>query len=241
MIKHIGIVGVSPEGAALFIRELSRQSHRIGGPNAQLRVSMHNEPLAGYLNAIRLGDWHGVAALLSKSAEVVAAAGAEVCVTPDHAVQYALHLAEHETPIPWRSMPEAVADAIAREGRSTVGLIGTRWVTAASTYQTHLGLRGIQVLSPDGDEAEDLDRIIVDELLKGEVRTSSREKVRQIIRNLEARGCEGIVLASSEAPLAVEPGSNGLSVYDAGSILAEAVVRDALSLAGRGEVAPPAA
>ncbi len=241
MIKHIGVVGVSPEGAALFIRELSRQSHRIAGPNAQLRVTMHNEPLAAYLDAIRLGDWHGVAAMLSKSAEIVAAAGAELCITPDHAVQYALHLADHETPIPWLSMPEAVAEAIARDGRSTVGLIGTRWVTAASTYQTHLGLRGIQVLCPDGDEGDDLDRIIVDELLKGQVRAGSRDKVHQIIKNLETRGCEGIVLASSEAPLAVEPGSNGLSVYDAGSILAEAVVRNALSLAGSGEAAPPAA
>lgn len=241
MIKHIGVVGVSPEGAALFIRELSRQTNRIAGGHAQPRVTMHNEPLSGYLDAIRLGDWHGVAALLAKSAEIVAAAGAEVCITPDHAVQYALHLAEHDTPIPWLSMPEAVAEAIARDGRSTVGLIGTRWVTAASTYQTHLGLRGIQVLSPDGDEADELDRIIVDELLVGEVKSSSRDKVRQIIRNLEARGCEGIVLASSEAPLAVEPGSNGLEVYDAGSILAEAVVRAALSLAGEGQATPPAA
>ena len=241
MNKHIGVVGVSPEGASLFIRELSRQTHRIAGQHAQLRVTMHNEPLAEYLDAIRLGDWHRVAALLSKSAQLVAAAGAELCVTPDHAVQYALHLAEHSTPVAWVSMPEAVADAIARDGRKTVGLVGTRWVTAASTYQTHLGLRGIQVLSPDRDDADDLDRIIVDELLKGQVRHSSREKVYQVVRNLEARGCEGIVMASSEVPLALEPAGNGLIYYDAGAILAESVVRNALSLSSVDEAAPPAA
>lgn len=241
MIKHIGVVGVSPEGASLFIRELSRQTHRIAGHQAQPRVTMHNEPLAAYLDAIRLGDWHGVAALLCKSAEIVASAGAEICVTPDHAVQYALHLAEHDTLIPWVSMPEVVAEAIARDGRATVGLLGTRWVTAASTYQTHLGLRGIQVLSPDGDDADDLDRIIVDELLKGDVRPGSREKVRRVIQNLEARGCEGIVIASSEVPLALEPASNGMVYYDAGSILAETVILNALSPAGVGKTAPPAA
>jgi aspartate racemase len=223
--SHIGIVGVSPEGAALFYRQVTRQAARLLPPNGQPRISVHNEPLEAYISAIRKDDWHAIGRLLRRSAELLARCGAEFCLTPDNAVQHGVQLAEVGSPIPWLTMTELVAEAIAADSRKIVGIIGTKLVMSSSTYQTHLGLRGIQVLAPQEDAAETLDQIIFGELIYGEIRPESRVAALGAISDLAKRGCEGVILASSEVPLLVSRENSPLPVYDSADILAEACVR----------------
>lgn len=222
---HIGIVGVSPEGAAVFYQQLTRQASRVLGPDGQPRVSVHNEPLHLYLEAIRRGDWHAVDRLLRRSAELLARCGATLCVCPDNAVQHAVQMAEVGSPIPWLTMGELVAKAVCADGKKTVGLIGTKLITNSSTYQTHLGLKGVQVLGPEAGEDDTLDQIIFGELLYGQIRPESRLAVLQIIAGMARRGCDGVILACSEAPMLVTRENSPLPVYDSADILAEAAVR----------------
>lgn len=227
MVKHIGIVGVSPEGASIFYRALARQAARLLPPNEQPRITIHNEPLASYIDAIRADDWHGVGRLLRKSADLLARCGAELCMTPDNAVQNAIQLAEVGAPVEWIAMTELVAQAIAGDGRKVVGVIGTKLVTRSSTYQMPLGIRGIRVLSPNDDEVELLEQIIYGELIYGSARPESRSAVLEVIRHLAGAGCEGVILGSSEAPLLVTAENSVLPVYDPTEILAEAAIRRA--------------
>jgi len=223
--SHIGIVGVSPEGAALFYRQIMRRAAKALPPEEQPRVSLHNEPLETYIAAIRKDDWHLVGKLLRRSAELLARCGAEFCLTPDNAVQHGVQLAEVGSPIPWLTMTELVAEAISADSRRAVGLIGTKMVMYSSTYQTHLGLRGVQVLAPEEDTADRIDRIIFEELVYGQTRPESRLAVLSSIGDLARRGCEGVILASSEASLLVTAENSPLPVYDSAEILAEASVR----------------
>lgn len=227
MTSHIGIVGVSPEGAAVFYQQLTRQAARVLGPAQQPRISVHNEPLQAYLDAIRRNDWHGVDRLLRRSAELLSRCGAQFCICPDNAVQHAVQMAEVGSPIPWVGMTDLVAEAVASDRRSCVGIIGTKLVTSASTYQTHLGLRGVHVLAPEPEESETLDQIIFGELIYGQIRPESRLAALHIIANFAHRGCEGVILACSEAPLLVTQENSPLPVYDAADILAESAARRA--------------
>src|SRR5262245_54052645 len=104
--RHIGVAAVSPEGAAVFYSQLSRHLSRLIPPNQHPRVSVHNEPLAHFIDAIRKDDWHRVGELLRRSAEVLARCGAEFCLSPDNIVQHAAHLAESGSPIPWLTMTD---------------------------------------------------------------------------------------------------------------------------------------
>lgn len=229
MAKHIGIVAASPEGGALFYRQISRQASRLLPPHEHPAISLHNEPLALYIDAIRADDWHGVGRLLRRSADLLARCGALLAISPDNAVQHGIHLAEVGSPIPWLAMPDLVGMRVQRDGRKCVGLIGTRMVTAGSTYQTLLGIRGIQVIAPDAREADLLDEIIFGELIYGTIRPESQRAVLGVIGNLARRGCEGVILGCSEAPLLVTPENAGLPVYDAADILAEEAVRHAMA------------
>ena len=225
MSSHIGIVGVSPEGAALFYRQIMRQAASALPPNEQPRVSLHNEPLEMYIAAIQHNDWMLVGKLLRRSAELLARCGAEFCLTPDNAVQHGVQLAEVGSPIPWLTMTELVAEAVSNDSRRVVGIIGTKLVMNSSTYQTHLGLRGVQVLAPEEEEADRIDQIIFKELVYGQTRPESRLAVVNAIDGLARKGCDGVILASSEASLLITPENSPLPVYDSAALLAQASVR----------------
>jgi aspartate racemase len=223
--SHIGIVGVSPEGAALFYRQIMREAAKVLPADEQPRITLHNEPLETYIAAIRNDDWHLVGKLLRRSAELLARCGAEFCLTPDNAVQHGVQLAEVGSPIPWLTMTELVAETVANESRRVVGIIGTKMVMNSSTYQTHLGLRGVQVLAPIEDHADRIDEIIFTELVYGQTRPESQLAVLNAISDLALRGCEGVILASSEASLLVTRENSPLPVYDSSEVLAIASVR----------------
>ena len=228
MVKHIGIVAVSPEGAALCYRQIFRHASRVLPQEEHPKLSLHNEPLELYLKAIREQDWHDVGDRLRRSAKILADAGADFCFTPDNAIQHGVHLAETGSPIPWLSMIDLVAEALDRDGRKVAGLIGAELVTGGSTYQTCLGLRGIQVLAPHAEQAATLDRIIFQELVFGQIKPESQRAVLATIERLADRGCDSVILATSEAPLLVTAENSPLPIYDAADLLAAGAVRRAM-------------
>jgi aspartate racemase len=222
--QHIGIVAVSPEGSSLCYREIFRYANRLMGERGHPTVTIHNEPLERYVDAVLKDDWHTVGELLARSARILAAAGANFCIVPDNLMQHGVHLAERLSPIPWLTMTELVTERIASDGRKAVGLIGTKMVMYGSTYQTHLGLRGIKVLIPDADEAEIVDGIIFKELIYGVVRDESERRLVNVIDRLRSSGCEGVILGCSEAPLLISTENTALPLYDPTALLAEGAV-----------------
>ncbi len=240
MAKHIGIVAVSPEGSSLCYREIFRHAARMIGDNGHPIVTLHNEPLEKYVAAVLRDDWEMVGTMLANSAKFLAGCGAEFCIVPDNLMQHGVHLAETVSPIPWLQMTDLVSERVQQDGRKVVGLIGAKRVMLGSTYQTHLGLKGVRVEIPPEDDADVLNDIIFRELLYGMVRPESQRKLLNIVSRLADRGCEGIILGCSEAPLLISPENSPLPVYDATNLLAEEAVRCSIgdrAMPGRGRTA----
>ncbi len=227
MPKHIGIVAVSPEGSSFCYRLIGRRASEMPDASKRPLITMHNRPFSTYLEALERGDWVTFGQMLADSSRVLAEAGADFCVLPDNVAHHALHLAEARSPIPWLNMIQLVADAVSANGCQKVGLIGTKYVTFGSTYQTLLGLKGMHLLVPQPQEAEDIDRIIFKEAIFGRVRKESRQRVLSAIRGLGDRGCDAVIFASSEASLLLSVEDSPLPVFDPVELLAEAAIRHA--------------
>lgn len=222
--KHIGIVAVSPEGSALCYRDIYRRAQALMGDEGHPVVTLHNERLEDYINAILRDDWHTIGDMLTRSARVLALAGAEFCITPDNVVQHGVELARHTSPIPWLTMTDLVAEKVAADGRKTVGIIGTKLVMFGSTYQTMLGIKGVKVITPEARDADAIDSIIFRELIHGEIREESRELFISAMKRLADRGADGVILGCSEAPLLVPAEKAPLPAYDAVGLLADSAV-----------------
>ena len=119
------------------------------------------------MRCIERGDWGGVATLMLSSAESLARGGADFLICPDNTIHQALPFVEPRSPLPWLHIARVVADRAAEHGFRRLGLTGTRYLVASEVYPEQLASRGIECVRPTGEEREEIDRIIMDELVHG--------------------------------------------------------------------------
>jgi aspartate racemase len=232
MPQHIGIVACSAEGASLCYRTLCAEGAQwLGRPHAHPEVSMHTPSLADYVDCLERDDLPGVAALMLASAHKLAAIGADFLVCPDNTIHQALPLVLPRSPRPWLHIAEVVADAAAARGFRRLGLTGTRWLVASDVYPAPLAARGIAWVRPTDAEREEMNRVIMDELVRGTVRPESVAYLQQVILRMQAQGCDAVVLGCTELPLVLDDSSSALPTLDSTRLLARAALQRAVGSA----------
>src|SRR3954463_13604976 len=95
---HVGIVGVSAEGAALCYRTICLEGAALLGPHNHPQVTMHTYPLADYMRAMDADRWQDAANLLLASANLLVSAGAAILICPDNTVHQAFDLVREQSP-----------------------------------------------------------------------------------------------------------------------------------------------
>lgn len=228
MTQHIGIVGCSAEGAALCYRTICIEGERLLGPHAHPEVSLHTPSLADYVARLEAGDMEGVGDLMLASAAKLAAAGADFLICPDNTIHQAFDYVAARSPLPWLHIAEIAAGEAEAQGFRRVGVLGTRWLVDSAVYKDKLADRGLDMVRPDGDERDAIDRIIMEELTKGVFEPASVAYCLGVIARLEERGCDAVVLGCTELPLILNDGNAGLPTIDSTRLLARAALRRAV-------------
>src|SRR5262249_38587536 len=167
MPQHIGVVACSAEGAALCYRTLCAEGESLLGPHRHPEVSLHTPPFAEYVVALECGDLARVGELMLGSAQKLAAAGAGFLICPDPASHEAFDLVAPRSPRPWLHIAEVVADEARARGFRRVGLTGTRWLVDSEVYPEKLAAKGVECVRPSDAERAEVQRIIMDELVRG--------------------------------------------------------------------------
>lgn len=116
MPKHLGIVAVSAEGAALCYRTICAEGTALLGRHAHPEVTLHTYPLSEYMRHIDAGRWEEVGSMLLDSAEKLRVAGAELLICPDNTAHEAIDLIRDQSPLPWLHIAEEVASVAAERG-----------------------------------------------------------------------------------------------------------------------------
>jgi len=224
MAKHIGIVAVSYEGAALCYRTICAEASRSLGENTHPEITLHNICLSDYMNRIWQGDWDGVGALLLASVGKVADAGADLVVCPCNSVHESLPAIRQDLPIPWLHIGDIVARDAHKAGYKKVGVLGTNYLMESKIYPASLGGVGIECVLPDETDRNRVDRVIMVELVDGLITDDARTTMDGVIERLAARGCDAVALACTELPLLVRPGEAKIPTLDSTRLLARAAV-----------------
>jgi len=227
MARHIGIVACSAEGAALCYRTICAEGARTMGEHNHPEITMHTHPLAEYLVHIRGGNWPAVGELMLSSARIVAAAGAQLAISPDNTIHEAFEHVEPRSPIPWLHIAREVAREARVAGYRTVTVLGTKYLMTGAVYPDALAAEGVERLIPDEGDRERIDGVIFGELVRGVFTDESRAYFHDVIRQMKARGAEAVVLGCTEIPLLVRPAGSPLPTLDSTRLLARAALREA--------------
>jgi len=225
MSAHIGIVACSAEGAALCYRTICIEGEALFGEHAHPEVSLHGHSFASYMRCIERQDWSGVGQLMLASACKLASIGADLLICPDNTIHAAMLYVEPQSPRPWLHIAEVVAAEAARRGYRRLGLTGTRWLVQNEVYPQKCAARGIECLRPEPHECEEVNRIIMQELVRGRFEPTSRSYLEQLIARLAERGCDAVVLGCTEIPLVISDANSALPTLDSTRLLARAALQ----------------
>lgn len=228
MVKHIGIVACSAEGAALCYRTICIEGADRLGPHAHPEVSVHTPSLAEYVACLERGDVEGIADLMLASAEKLARAGADFLICPDNTIHQAFDAVSARSPLPWLHIAEVVADEAARRGYRCAAILGTKWLMESEVYPEKLAARGLAWQRPSADERSELSRIIMDELVMGRFEPAAIAYHQGVIERLEGAGCDVAILGCTEIPLIIDDANSSLPTLDSTRLLARAALSHAI-------------
>ncbi len=235
MTQHIGIVACSAEGAALCYRTLCAEGPALlQQAHAHPEITMHTPSLARYVHALERNDIPAVAELMLDSARKLAAAGADFLICPDNTIHQAFAAVEAASPRPWLHIAQVVADEAAARGFRCLGLTGTRWLVDSMVYPKRLAPRNIQCIGPDTRERDEMNRIIMDELVAGDLRPEQVVFFRSLIEGFQREGCDAVILGCTEIPLIIDDTNSPLPTLDSTRLLARAALRRAVGPTSRG-------
>ena len=228
MTQHIGIVGVSAEGAALCYRTICLEGEQYLGPYDHPEVSMHTHSLGEYMKRIERDDWAGVGDLMISSAEKLAKAGARFLICPDNTVHQAFAYIEPQSPLPWLHIADVVGDEATARCFRRLGLTGTKWLVESDVYPERLKARGVEYVRPTAGEREEINRIIFDELAYGVTQAAAVSSFQRVIARMQQDGCDAVVLGCTEIPLLMNDSNSPLPTLDSTRLLGRAALRKAL-------------
>jgi aspartate racemase len=204
------------------------------GGHAHPEISMHTPSLAEYMRCIGADDWRGVGELMLHSANKLARIGADFLICPDNTIHQALPCIEPRSPLPWLHIAEVVAARAVERGFRRLGLLGTRWLVESEVYPEKIIPRGLEHVRPNIAEREEINRIIMDELVRGIFKSEAVAYFQQVIERMGIEGCDAVVLGCTEIPLILNDSNSPLPTLDSTRLLARA----ALCRAVRGADAP---
>jgi aspartate racemase len=166
-------------------------------------------------------DWGRAAKVLSASARRLERAGATALIIGANSMHRVYDEVVEAVQVPILHIAECVGERMAEDGVGIAALLGTSNVMTESFYRRRLVAHGVDLLPPDLDNVETLDRIIYDELMVGKATRDAERELKTMITVKEKEGAKAIVLACTELDMIVDVDANVLPIYDSTRIHSE--------------------
>jgi aspartate racemase len=226
---HIGIAACSAEGAALCYRTICTEAPAIMGAHDHPEVTMHTPSFGAYMEHIYRGDWQAVGGMMLASAEKLKRVGADFVICPDNTIHQALPFIEARSPLPWLHIAASVAEEADARGLRRIAITGTKWLTESEVYPQKFADRALGYMRPHLAEREEINRIIMDELVRGIFTPAQVTYFQKVIGRLKTEGCDAVVLGCTEIPLIMNDANSPLPTLDSTRLLARAALKRAIT------------
>lgn len=116
--------------------------------------------------------------------------------------------------IPILHIAEATAGELQKGKIERVALLGTKYTMTQDFYKDHIAEAGIDVLIPNQQDVEIVNRIIYEELCLGLISAASRAEYLRVIGTLEKQGAQGVILGCTEIGLLIQQEDLKIPVFD---------------------------
>ena len=218
------IGGLSWVSTAIYYEAINKGvSRRMGGlSSAPLILDSHDFAPIAELQAA--GEWDRLGEILIDSARRLVAAGAEGLILCSNTMHRLYAEVAGAAGVELIHIGEVTADKLTADGVKRAGLIGTRFTMNEGFYRERIEARGIHVATPAPAMAEEIDRIIFEELTRGEVLRNSQRKLKTCLTELAQARNQAVILGCTELVMLVDPGASVVPIYDTTAIHSQAAI-----------------
>jgi len=205
-VKTLGLIGgMSAESTTVYYQTLTRLVRaRLGGLHSA-ELILRSLDFAPIAELQAKDDWDATGVILAQAARELESAGARavlICANTMH-LNYDQVAAAVSAPV--IHIADATARALAPLGVRRPLLLATRFTMEKPFYRERLASFGIEAAIPDQADRDRLHAIIFDELVVGEIRSSSKAEVLAMYARARAAGCDGVIFGCTEIGLLVSP------------------------------------
>jgi aspartate racemase len=230
-MKTIGMLGgMTWASSAVYYELLNRAvQKRLGGVHSAktLMYSFDFGKIAALQDADR---WDDASHMLEDAGRVLRSGGADFLIICCNTMHRMADAVERAAGVPLLHIADPLGDEIKRRDITRVGLIGSRHtMTDDAIIAGRLKARGIEVLVPEGNDFERIDRMVYAEMASGQFLDGSRREARAIIARMVARGAQGVVLGCTEFPILLKADDASVPLFDTTTLHAMAAVERALA------------
>ena len=224
-MRKLGLIGgLSWYSTELYYARINKQVLRRteGSCNAPLLIESLN--FCDIAKANSEQDWDHVADVLIASANRLSDAGATALLIGANSMHKVYDKVAEAVSIPVLHIADAVGVKMKADEVQSAALLGTANVMAENWYRQRLVKHGVTLMPAEMDDVQDLDRIVYDELMHGQVKRDSERKLKTIITEIDQEGIKAVVLGCTELCMIVDTKANVLPIYDSTEIHADAGV-----------------
>ncbi len=229
-MRKLGLIGgISWVSTRSYYEQINRIVQKREGPRSSAPMLIESLDFAPLFRLQTDEDWERAAAILIASAKRLESAGAGMLVIGANSMHRVYRQVEAEISIPILHIAECVGEKMAADGVKRAALIGTRNVMTESFYRRRLVQHGVDLLPPQMDTVEAVEKIIYEELIIGKATRQSERVFKTIITEKAQEGAQAIVLGTTELELVVDTKANVLPIYDSTQIHAQSAAEWILS------------
>jgi len=225
-MKNIGLIGgMSWESSLEYYRIINETvKQKLGGLHSAECI-MYSVDFDEIEKLQHQGKWEDLTKIMIDCAQRLEKAGANLVIICTNTMHKMAEDVESNITIPLLHIADATAERIKEKDFKKIGLLGTKFTMNEDFYKGRLiEKHGIEVIIPNSEEMQIVHDIIYNELCLGEIKETSKEQYKKIIKNLAKKGAEGVILGCTEIPLLIKQEDVEVPLFDTTKIHAEFAV-----------------
>lgn len=219
-MKTIGLIGgMSWESSKLYYEFLNKTAKDILGGSHSAKCIMISVDFAEIERLTFKGDWDAIGELMKLTAQQLERAGAEIILLCTNTIHLISHYISKHVNIPFLHIATTTGMAIKKQDLKKVALLGTKFTMEKDFYtKTLKNDFELEISIPDTNNRQVVHDIIYNELVKGQFTHPSKQKIIEIVNELQNQGAEGIILGCTELPLLISASDVEIPIFDTGKI-----------------------
>ena len=221
-LKTIGLIGgMSWESTVTYYKIINETvKEKLGGLHSA-KCILYSIDFQEIEECQANGNWEKSGEILGEAANNLEKAGADFIVICTNTMHKVINQIKEKISIPILHIAEMTAEKILEKGLKNIALLGTKYTMEQDFYKSKLIEKEINVIIPDKNDIEIINKVIYDELCLGTINSNSKKKFLEIVDKLRNKGAEGIILGCTEIGLLIKNEDTDVPLFDTAIIHAE--------------------